>query len=478
MKAARATSDGGVLDAQRPVAADPPREKLRPGEPATLMRRTRGRIRRELWPVGAFSLPSTFWPSSAPLHDAALRPRAVQRLARDPALLTLIAVAALAVFGLLSGVRRSSWSGSATGSSASSGRPRSTPRWPQAPGQGRASVGPPSRALADIKAFFASEGVVAFLDAPWTPVFLLVIALLHPAARPVRAGRRHSSCCACALANEALTREPARGRGAGGAAGAAHGRGGRGPGRARGRAGHAHRPPAPLARSAGRAGGALALARERSRRASLSLAQFLRSALQLGILGLGAWLVLDRSLTSGGMIAASILLARALAPIDRALPAWKTVRRRARRRTGRSRTCSAGRRPRPPRQRLPRPQGRLVVEDLTYVPPGAEAPLLHDIQLRPRRPARSLGIVGPSGAGKSTLAISWSAPGRRSAAPSASTTPPSSNGTTTSSAAISATCRNTRACSPARCAENIARHGPARPRRRWSPPPSSPARTR
>jgi ATP-binding cassette subfamily C exporter for protease/lipase len=147
---------------------------------------------------------------------------------------------------------------------------------------------------------------------------------------------------------------------------------------------------------------ALALAVGDRTTALVSLVQFLRYGLQLGIMALGAWLVLDRSLTSGGMIAASVLLSRALAPVDRALPAWKAfVNARA---GARSLTELFQRAPgTPARQRLPRPQGRLAVDGLTFVPPGAEVPLLRNISLA-LQPGEVLGIIGPSGVGKSTLA--------------------------------------------------------------------------
>ena len=75
--------------------------------------------------------------------------------------------------------------------------------------------------------------------------------------------------------------------------------------------------------------------------------------------------MLERSLTSGGMIAASILLSRALAPVDRALPAWKSfVAARAGLRTLEDLLGRAPARGR--RQALPRPQGHLVIEGLTY----------------------------------------------------------------------------------------------------------------
>jgi ABC-type protease/lipase transport system fused ATPase/permease subunit len=101
MKAARATSDGGVLDAQRPVAADPPREKLRPGEPATLMRRTRGAIRHELWPVAGFSLAINVLALVSSIYLMELFDRVLTSGSYGTLLwLTVLAIGATAVFGL------------------------------------------------------------------------------------------------------------------------------------------------------------------------------------------------------------------------------------------------------------------------------------------------------------------------------------------------------------------------------------------
>ena len=128
MKAARAMSEAGEPDAPRVIAADPPREKLRPGDPATLMRRTRRIVRRELWPVGGLQPAINLLALVSSIYLMELFDRVLTSGSDETLLwLTVLALAATAVFGLLGSVRRASWSGSATGSSASSARPRSTP---------------------------------------------------------------------------------------------------------------------------------------------------------------------------------------------------------------------------------------------------------------------------------------------------------------------------------------------------------------
>jgi ATP-binding cassette subfamily C exporter for protease/lipase len=401
MKAARATSDGGVLDAQRTNAADPPREKLRPGEPATLMRRTRGAIRRELWPVAGFSLAINLLALVSSIYLMELFDRVLTSGSYGTLLwLTVLAIGATAVFGFLGSVRRriliriGDWLERELGAPAIDATMSL-----RLAGAGRDGAAA-SRALADIKAFVANEGVVAFLDAPWAPVFILAIAALHPLLG-LYALAAALLLVLLALLNEGLTREPAD------AAALAVRRAQR---MAEEAAAVAETAMALGMRTtllrrwhaAQRRAGELGLAQGDRSALLVSTAQFLRLGLQLGILGLGAWLVLEGAITSGGMIAASVLLSRALAPADRALPAWKTF---VAARTG-ARTLEAIFRQAPalpPKQRLPRPEGRLVIENVTHSLPGAEAPLLRNVSFG-LKPGESLGILGLSGAGKSTLA--------------------------------------------------------------------------
>ena len=128
----------------------------------------------------------------------------------------------------------------------------------------------------------------------------------------------------------------------------------------------------------------------------------LRLFLQSAILGLGAYLVLQAELTAGAMIAGSILLGRALAPVELAIGQWNTIAE-AGQAWARLRALLASHREPPERMTLPRPKARLEVSQLSVVPPGGRAPTLRGVSFRVE-PGQAVGVIGPSGSGKSTLA--------------------------------------------------------------------------
>ena len=120
------------------------------------------------------------------------------------------------------------------------------------------------------------------------------------------------------------------------------------------------------------------------------------------MLGVGAWLVIHDEITPGAMIAGSILLGRALAPVEQAIGSWKSaVAARGAYQRMKSQLDAAM--PRAESMPLPAPAGRLTVEGLAYAYPGASEPVLRGIDFT-LEPGEALGLIGPTAVGKTTLA--------------------------------------------------------------------------
>jgi ATP-binding cassette subfamily C protein/ATP-binding cassette subfamily C exporter for protease/lipase/ATP-binding cassette subfamily C protein EexD len=133
----------------------------------------------------------------------------------------------------------------------------------------------------------------------------------------------------------------------------------------------------------------------------LAMTKFVRFFVQVAILGVGAWLVVRSELTSGSMIAASILLGRALAPVELAISMWRNFMG-ARFSYDRLKTAIDANPPPPTRTLLPTPKGKVEVADLTYLTPVTAHLILSQVSCAVE-PGEALAIIGPSGAGKSTL---------------------------------------------------------------------------
>ncbi|HEV7263789.1 MAG TPA: type I secretion system permease/ATPase [Falsiroseomonas sp.] len=133
----------------------------------------------------------------------------------------------------------------------------------------------------------------------------------------------------------------------------------------------------------------------------LSFTRFFRLAIQVAVLGYGALLVLDQQLTAGASIAASIIMGRALAPVEQMIGGWKQLvqaRQAYRRLLG----FLSLPRLRPPGIALPEPTGRMAAERVTFGFPGQPVAIIKGVSFG-LAAGESLAVIGPSAAGKTTL---------------------------------------------------------------------------
>lgn len=266
-------------------------------------------------------------------------------------------------------------------------------------GSGRGVPGQAMSDLAGLRQYVAGGGPVAILDAPWLPIYLLVMYLLHPLF--ALAGLLAAVILlALAALNARLTGD--LGREAGELSSQSHSGLQRNLRNAEvvealGMRGNLHdqwqeRHLSVLSTQA-RAGG-------RGQLLS-TLARVFRLSAQSLILGLGAWLVIEQRITPGVMIAGSILLGRALAPVDNLIGNWRQWID-ARERYWRLASALQRMPPRPERMPLPAPEGRLQAETISICPPGQKRPVLRGASFS-IEPGIAVGLIGPSGSGKTSL---------------------------------------------------------------------------
>ena len=313
--------------------------------------------------------------------------------------LTVMVVAALLVLGLLDAlrgrvmVRVGAWLDRELGSPVLAGAVAGALRT----GGGVSAQG--LRDLATVRGYLGGTGVMPLFDAPWAPVFLAIVFLIHPVLGWIGLGGA-VALFGCAVLNDLTTRKKVAE-----ANGAAT--------RALNAADAAVRNADAIAamgmlpalahrwREAGALGQHLQTSASDSSGCISAIAKSLRFGLQVAMLGVGAYLVILHEMTAGGMIAAAIILARGLAPVEQLINGWRSFVG-ARTAWRRLQDLMVHAPDEAPSTTLPRPAGRIDLEKVSYVPLGVREPVVQHLSFH-LDSGEVLGIVGPSGAGKTTL---------------------------------------------------------------------------
>ncbi|QGY02464.1 type I secretion system permease/ATPase [Methylobacterium mesophilicum SR1.6/6] len=264
----------------------------------------------------------------------------------------------------------------------------------------RSDDGPQAlRDLDTVRGFVSSMAVSAFFDLPWVPLYIAVCFLFHPWLGTAVAGGALFLCVLTILtdwASSASTQEAVRAAG-----------------ERRSFTDMAHRA-APLLSALGMRSRIADLWQVRAQR-NLDVAghgndlaigfgttaRLLRTVLQSTILGLGAFLVVREEATAGVMLAATILSARALAPVDLAIANWKSFS--GARQAWSRLVAFLPRREPAALTPLPAPRESVRVTALSVAAPGTDSLVLHDVNIA-LAPGSALGVIGASGSGKSTFA--------------------------------------------------------------------------
>jgi PrtD family type I secretion system ABC transporter len=256
----------------------------------------------------------------------------------------------------------------------------------------------PMRDFDTLRQALTGPALLALCDAPWAPIYIVISMMIHPAlGLLVLAG-------ACALAAVAWLNERATGKGLRGATEAAHRAyasqeqvvAGAENVRALGMR------EAMVDRHLRERASMLALQTRASFRSAgyVASSKFLRLTLQSIALGVGAWLAIDNKISAGAIFAGSFLMGRALQPMEQLLTAWPSLVRAGSAYRKLSELLD-GATPSVALTVLPRPQGRIQVEQVT-VGRSIENRILTNVSVT-FQPGEVITIVGPSGAGKSTL---------------------------------------------------------------------------
>src|SRR5450830_885746 len=262
------------------------------------------------------------------------------------------------------------------------------------------NAGQPLMDLTNIRQFLTGNALFAFFDAPWFPIYLIVIFFFEPSLGFFALGGT-IVLVVLAVINERVTRKPlaeANSMSIAASSLATNNLRNAEVIEAMGML------PNLMNRWFKIHGKFLHLQAEASEKASMigSMTKFVQTSLQSLVLGFGAMLVLENKITPGMMIAASILVGRALAPVQQVIGVWKSFSS-TRSAYDRLTSLLSDNPARDAGMPLPKPSGALSVEGVTAAPPGTRNAVIRNINFA-IVPGDVLGVIGASGSGKSTLA--------------------------------------------------------------------------